>query len=227
MHRLIHHNHGFTRAIIKNSSIVAKAFIHLQRRNFDAAKRAQAALVIHIKAAHSVQLVIKPFYAYRCAAVDGVHVQNVATQAKLPQRIHLLCTLVAQSQKCSNKLVLFVLLPYCKLQRFVRNAARTQLLLLQCLSRNKDNAALLTGQKAERRSTSCLQLQALRIRLHPWQAHRIQLLHRQLRVKIAQLAAVGTHLLARGRNKGQTAACPQKLIHSSKKDRLAAASQPG
>ena len=78
MHRLINNHQRISSTVFENISIIAEAFIHLQRCNLNAAESLQTALSINIKAAHSVKLIVKPFDAYRCAGVNGVHVQNIA-----------------------------------------------------------------------------------------------------------------------------------------------------
>ena len=95
MHRLINNYHSIRSAIFKDIGIIAEAFIHLQRSNFDTGESLQTALGINIKAAHSVKLVVEPFDAHRSTAVDGVHVQNITAQTKLSQSINLLRTLIA------------------------------------------------------------------------------------------------------------------------------------
>ena len=95
MHRLINYYHSIRSAIFKDIGIIAEAFIHLQRSNFDTGESLQTALGVNIKAAHSVKLIVEPFDAYRRTAIDGVHVQNITAQAELSQSINLLCTLIA------------------------------------------------------------------------------------------------------------------------------------
>ena len=227
MHRLINNYHSIRSAIFKDIGIIAEAFIHLQRSDFDTVESLQTALGVNIKAAHSVKLIVEPFYAYRRTAVNRVHVQNITAQAELSQSINLLRTLIAQIKQRGSYITLFVLLADSELQRLAGHTARTQLLLLQRLCCNENNATLLTAQKAQCCRTSGLQLQALRICLHTWQAYRIKLLHRQIGVQIIKLAAIGTDFLTRSSNKGHTALAAQQLICGSKKDRLAASSQPG
>ena len=120
-----------------------------------------------------------------------------------------------------------MLLAHSKLQRLAGHTARPQLLLLQRLCRNENNTSLLTAQKAQCGRTSGLQLQALRIGLHTRQTYRIKLLHRQIRIQIVKLAAIGAYFLTRSSNKGHAALLAQQLICGSKKDRLAASRQPG
>ena len=178
MHRFINDYHSIRSAIFKDIGIIAEAFIHLQRSNFYTGESLQTALGVNIKAAHSVKLIVEPFDAYRRTAVNRVHVQNITAQAELSQSINLLRTLIAQIKQRGSYITLFVLLADSELQRLAGHTARTQLLLLQRLCRNENNATLLTAQKAQCCRTSGLQLQALRIGLHTRQTYRIKLLHR-------------------------------------------------
>ena len=87
-----------------------------------------------------------------------LHVQNIAAQAELPQSINLLRTLIAQIKQRGSYITLFVLLADSELQRLAGHTARAQLLLLQRLCCNENNATLLTAQKAQCSRTSGLQL---------------------------------------------------------------------
>ena len=196
VHRLIDNDERFRRTISKNICIISsQRLVHDERRNLHAFERLQAALSIYIKAAHGVQLIVEPFNTHRRIAVNRIDIQNITAQAELSQRVDLLRALITQLDKPCQHSLLLTLLAQLKHQLLARNAARTQLLLLPRLRCNKDDAALLACQNAQRCCTPCLQLQALRIGLHTRQTHRVQLLHRQIRIKIAQLTSVRADFL--------------------------------